>query len=395
MLDFSGEKARRERPEAALERLNRELRAVTSCHQTLMRAVDEPNLLAEICRIVCEEAGYRMAWVGYVERDADRSVRPVARAGHDFGYVDAARITWADVERGRGPIGAAIRTGKVVWVQDYEFDPRVAPWRDEALERGYRAGVALPLKDEAGGVFGALSIYAGERDAFTAEEVRLLEQLAADLAFGILVLRQREARKRMEALLQANLRFFEGMDRVNQAIQETTDLDAMMGRVLELALELFGCDRAWLLHPCDPEAPSWRVRTERVRLEFAGAGLGALDCEVPTTPDARDMHAALLAAPGPVAFGPGGERPSPRDVARALRRPVSTRDGDPPQDRASLRFRTAPMLAHARVWTEDDQRLFEAIGRRLEDALIQPHSPTSSCASARANLRALFRPSPT
>ena len=137
-----------------------------------------------------------MAWVGYVERDAERSVRPVARAGHDFGYVDAARITWADVERGRGPIGAAIRTGKVVWVQDYEFDPRVAPWRDEALERGYRAGVALPLKDEADGVFGALCIYAGERDAFTAEEVRLLEQLAADLAFGILVLRQREARKR-------------------------------------------------------------------------------------------------------------------------------------------------------------------------------------------------------
>ena len=125
----------------------------------------------------------------------------------------------------------------------------------EALERGYRAAVALPLKDEADGVFGALSIYAGERDAFTAEEVRLLEQLAADLAFGILVLRQREARKRIEALLQANLRFFEGMDQVNRAIQETSDLDAMMGRVLELALALFGCDRAWLLHPCDPEAP--------------------------------------------------------------------------------------------------------------------------------------------
>ena len=114
MLDFSGETARRERPEEALERLNRELRAITSCHQTLMRAVDEPNLLAEICRIVCEEAGYRMAWVGYVERDAERSVRPVARAGHDFGYVDAALITWADVERGRGPIGAAIRSGKAV-----------------------------------------------------------------------------------------------------------------------------------------------------------------------------------------------------------------------------------------------------------------------------------------
>ena len=69
------------------------------------------------------------------------------------------------------------------------------------------------------------------------------------------------------------------MDRVNQAIQEATDLDEMMGRVLEITLELFECDRAWLVYPCDPKAPSWRVRIERARLEFAGAGAGALDCE--------------------------------------------------------------------------------------------------------------------
>ena len=52
----------------------------------------------------------------------------------------------------------------------------------------------------------------------------------------------------------------------------------MMGRVLELTLALLDCDRAWLLYPCDPEAPSWRVRTERVRLDLAAASPGALDC---------------------------------------------------------------------------------------------------------------------
>ena len=368
MLDFSGEKARCERPEEALGRLNRELRAIKSCHQTLMRAVDERSLLAEICRIVCEEAGYRMAWVGYVERDAERSVRPVASAGHDFGYTDAARITWADLERGRGPIGAAVRTGKVTWVQDYEFDPRVAPWRAAALERGFRAGVAVPLKDKAGDVFGALNIYAGERDAFTAEEVRLLEQLATDLAFGILVLRRHEVHKRVEASLQANLRFFAGMDRINQAIQEATDLDAMMGRVLELALTLFDCDRAWLVYPCDPEAPSWSVRTERARLEFAAAGAGALDCAIPMTQDTRDMYAALLAAPGSVAFTFGAE-PTVPEITRA-RFCIESRLA------MAIRPKIAKAYAfglhqcgRARAWTEDDQRLFEAIGRRLEDAL--------------------------
>ena len=296
-----------------------------------MRAVDEPNLLAEICRIVCEEAGYRMAWVGYVERDAEMSVRPVARAGHDFGYVDSARITWADAERGRGPIGAAIRTGKVVWVQDYEFDPRVAPWRDEALERGFRAGVALPLRDEADNVFGALCIYAGERDAFTAEEVRLLERLAADLAFGIQVLRQREARKHAEVLLQANLRFFEGMDLVNQAIQESTDLNAMMGSVLEIALTLFNCDRVWL-HPS--------VRSKSAGLARAsGARTARIRRRQPRRPRLRhsdDPRGARDANRRPgrdrrSRFRPGRRATEPRSAAAPLWRPVSARHGYPPQ----------------------------------------------------------------
>ena len=213
-----------------------------------------------------------------------------------------------------------------------------------------------------------LCIYAGERDAFTADEVWLLEQLAADLAFGILVLRQRQASKRAEALLEANLRFFEGMDRVNQAIQEATDLGEMMGRVLETTLDLLECDRAWLVFPCDPNAPRWGVRFERARLEFAGSGAGALDRDVDMTPYARDMHAALLATPGPVAFAPGGERPVP-EVARA-------RFGVQSQLAAAIRPKTGKAYAfglhqcgRARVWTDDDRRLFEAIGRRLEDAL--------------------------
>ena len=203
MLDFKAEGTKSESAEAALARLNREFAAISLCHQTLMRAVDEPTLLAEICRIVCDEAGYRLAWVGYAEQDAGKTVRPVARAGDDSGFVDSAAITWADAERGRGPAGVAIRSGKTFWVQDAGTDPRAAPWRPEALARGFRGLVALPLKDEAGDVFGVFSIYSGEPNRFTADEIRLLEELAADLAFGVLILRQRAARARAEAQLLA------------------------------------------------------------------------------------------------------------------------------------------------------------------------------------------------
>ncbi|MGO8797827.1 MAG: hypothetical protein ACLQJL_01930 [Roseiarcus sp.] len=98
MLHVRNDISERERAEEALGRLNRELHAVGSCRQTLMRAMDEQTLLDDIYRIVCNEAGYRMVWVGFAENDAAKSVRPVASAGFVDGYLDQAKITWADTE---------------------------------------------------------------------------------------------------------------------------------------------------------------------------------------------------------------------------------------------------------------------------------------------------------
>ncbi len=187
--------------EEELRRLNRELQAIRSCNQAMVRGEDEQALLHDICRIVCEEAGYRMAWVGYAENDEAKTVRPVAWAGAEEGYLEQAKLTWADTERGRGPAGRAIRCG-VSGSQDFTTVPPTNPWRDAALQRGYRAGIALPLKDETARPFGALSIYSSEPNAFTADERRLLEELADDLAFGIMVLRTRTERKAAEEELR-------------------------------------------------------------------------------------------------------------------------------------------------------------------------------------------------
>jgi GAF domain-containing protein len=132
-----------------LLRLNRQLRAISTCNEVLMQASDEQTLLNQICRTVCEEAGYRMAWVGYLENDTTKTVRPVAWAGFEEGYLAEAGISWADTERGRGPTGRAIREGVSACIQDFAADPQAAPWRQNALQRGYRSGTALPLKDES------------------------------------------------------------------------------------------------------------------------------------------------------------------------------------------------------------------------------------------------------
>ncbi|HUN54801.1 MAG TPA: PAS domain S-box protein [Smithella sp.] len=192
----------RKKAEISLHHMNRELQAISKCNQTLIHAEDELALLHDICRIICDEAGYRMAWVGYAENDDAKTLRPIDWAGFEDGYLTTANITWADTERGRGPSGTSIRSGEKVYIQDYATNPRMALWREGALKRGYRSAIALPLKDKNAAAFGALTIYSNEPNVFTPDEIQLLEELTGDLAFGIVTLRARAERERAEEQLR-------------------------------------------------------------------------------------------------------------------------------------------------------------------------------------------------
>src|SRR5208282_272550 len=103
-------------------------------------------LLQEICRVIVKEGGYRFAWVGFANHDEQKTVHPVAHAGYEEGYLEKLNLTWADTERGCGPTGMAIRTDQPAVCRDVVTDPTIAPWRDEAIKRGYTSSVALPLK---------------------------------------------------------------------------------------------------------------------------------------------------------------------------------------------------------------------------------------------------------
>lgn len=200
--------AEREQAEAALQRLNRALRTISRCNEVLVHAGEESQLLQDMCQTIVEIGEYRLAWVGYAEHDEAKSVRIVGCFGSDDGFLEQARVTWADEARGWGPTGTAIRTGTVQANQDFATNPYMALWREEALKRGYAASIALPLTDHTG-TFGALAIYAAVADAFDAGEIALLTELASDLAYGIGALRVRAERDRALKDLQLAAKVFE------------------------------------------------------------------------------------------------------------------------------------------------------------------------------------------
>ncbi len=188
-------------PEAReLFRLNRALKAIIAVNQTLAHAVTKTQFERDACRILCDVGGYRLAWIGYPEDAPEQVVRPVMWMGEEHGYLQMMRIPWGADDAHRGPAGTAIGTGATSVLRNIHSETDHAPWRTEALARGFSSIIAIPLK-RGDTVFGAVTLYSRQEDAFDTEEVKLLEQLAADIAFGISTLRDREEHRKAETAL--------------------------------------------------------------------------------------------------------------------------------------------------------------------------------------------------
>ena len=179
-------------------------------------------------------------------------------------------------------------------------------------------------------------------------------------------------RRRIEELEAAggrqatNIRFLDAMERVNTVMQKSRDVDRLLTGVLDEMLSIFGCDRAWLLYPCDPDSPSWRVPMERTRAEWPGAF--ALGVEVPMDPTAQAVLVDALERDEPVAFGGSSGRPVPADSARAFHiRSQLVMAVYPKTDRPWLLG--IHHCARDHNFTEEEQAIFQGLCRRVGDSL--------------------------
>ncbi|HEX4585810.1 MAG TPA: EAL domain-containing protein [Burkholderiaceae bacterium] len=173
-------------------------------------------------------------------------------------------------------------------------------------------------------------------------------------------------RRRTEAARATHLRFVESLDRVNSALRGCDGLQRTMSDVLDCALSIFDCDRAWLVFPCNPEAATWRAPMERTRPQYPGAL--ALGVDQPVDAEIVESFRILRAAPGPLKFGPGADYPLAEEVSKRF------------EVRSMIAMVLYPKVgepwlfglhqcSHARQWTAEDERLFQEVGRRLADGL--------------------------
>ena len=180
IVSFRDDTARRLAENAVLRR-DWTLAAIRRANMAAATAETETDMLQAVCEGLLGE-GFVLAWIGLAE-EGEKRVAVVAGSGCTR-YLDDLAVSWDDVSSGQGPTGLAIRFQQIQVNNFAQTNTAFSPWAERARSFGIESSLAAPLKRD-GRAFGALTIYSDHTNAFGPDEVRLFEDLARDIVFGL------------------------------------------------------------------------------------------------------------------------------------------------------------------------------------------------------------------
>jgi PAS domain S-box-containing protein len=167
--------------ELKIIRLNR----IDSMHRRINEAVvhinDHLQLVHEVCKIMVQEGGFVMAWIGFMEPHTHR-ITTVFASGAVDDFFGKVRILSEDIATGHGPTVTTLRNGKVTICNDIHAYPGIQMWEEDALRKGYRSAAAFPISSGIT-THGVITLYSCEKNFFTEAEVGLLKGISDEISY--------------------------------------------------------------------------------------------------------------------------------------------------------------------------------------------------------------------
>ncbi len=225
--------------EEKIKKANRVYSVLSKINETIVRIKDKQRLFDEACRIAVEEGKFKMAWIGIVDESLNEVI-PVASAGFEDDYLKSIKIDLNDEKFSQGPTGRAIKSGTHFIANNIAKDLEMIPWREKALQLGYKSSAALPIK-VFGNTIGTYNLYSSEQFFFDEAEIKLLDELAMDISFAIESIENERKRKIYEEKIHKNEKFLSSLfDTVGDAIFVISMPDRKIENINKAAIHIFG-----------------------------------------------------------------------------------------------------------------------------------------------------------
>ncbi|MDR3666106.1 MAG: ATP-binding protein [Ignavibacteriaceae bacterium] len=197
---LNSEVAERKNTEEHLKRVNRLYSVLSWVSHLIVQTNDKQKLFDETCRILVEYGKFKMAWIGGIDEKTNL-VKPLSSYGNDDGYLDKILISINDSEFRKGPTGTSIITGQYNVCNDIQNDPRMTPWKVQALKMNFRSSAAFPVKQKNNLLF-PLTVYSSELGFFDESEIRMMNEISLEISFALDSFDKEEIKKKMEADLR-------------------------------------------------------------------------------------------------------------------------------------------------------------------------------------------------
>lgn len=204
--------------ESELQKKNRILLIISELDHVLIRSSTEFELLHEACKIIVNKGKYLFCWIGRIDNYKKNEIIPITYSGYENHYFEIIKdIIKNDSEDVHEPISRAIKEEKTRVIKNVETNSNYQKWRGEALNRGYKSIIIIPLKTKTK-MIGCLAIYSGESEVFDKEEKSLLIKVAKEISLGMELLHGRAERNQMIETLEAS------EQRYKKVIEDQTEI---------------------------------------------------------------------------------------------------------------------------------------------------------------------------
>ena len=241
-----------------IRRLNRVYAVLSEMNQMIVRIRDRQNLLDEVCRIVTGVGGFQLAVTG--DSDPDRAeFRFLSHSGRrDEDHFFFHEHLLQDNFDWNTEIHPLILGGKPFISNNLDVDCCSSRWIQKATQLGYRSFVITPIR-AVGKTRGVLILFSTHHAFFDSTEIRLLDEIIADVSFALDSLDQEEQRKQAENALQKSEDRYRSLVENLHEVVFAIDLDGLITYISPAICmltdyqpaEVLGISFEHFLHPDD------------------------------------------------------------------------------------------------------------------------------------------------
>jgi P-type Cu+ transporter len=182
-VELAKELKERQKAEIQILKLNRVYTVLSDINQAIVRTRKMQPMLETACQITVENGGFGLAWIGLLSPDS-QTLRPAASAGRTSHTMEGVEISLANPPLDDCPVDQSLRTAQRTVCNSIVKDKPSTLAPVCLLDSDFGSMASFPLIAN-GSVQGTFNLYADESDHFDETELKLLDELAMDIAYAM------------------------------------------------------------------------------------------------------------------------------------------------------------------------------------------------------------------